>query len=433
MKECNPRLIAGTVIAAVTQGLSLTDALNRYSKNGMEKRDRAFIQALCYGTCRYYIRLDILLSYLLRKPFAEEDADIHALLLVGLFQLVEMREAEHAYVSETVNAAKALNKPWAAKLVNAILRQYLRHKDALIAKLDKDLEAKYNHPKWWMTKIKKAWPNHWQSILKANDEPPPLALRVNTQKIDRAAYLTLLEEKNMHAEVIPETLAGIRLKEPVPVQELPQFGEGFVSVQDGAAQLAAPLLQVEPGQQILDACAAPGGKLMHLLELEPKAHYTAVEKDAKRAEKITENLNRSGQKARIIIADAAKPSDWNASLQYDRILIDAPCSASGVIRRHPDIKLLRQPEDLFNLVSQQQALLTASWPLLLSGGFLLYATCSIFPEENHKLITNFLANTEDAKEVKIHLPVGEAAIHGVQILPGMHDLDGFYYALLQKC
>lgn len=423
----NLRLLAAKTIDAVTNGKSLADCLEPTLAKIPDPRDRAFVQAVCYGVCRYYTQLDVILSELLQKPMNAKDSDVHALLCVGLYQLIHMRVGDHAAVSETVNAVGELNKDWARGLVNAVLRNYLRNKSQLTAIVNKDEEALYAHPAWWINGIRHDWPKHWKEILNANNQHPPLSLRVNLSKTSRDAYLEKLKANDIAAEIITETNSGIKLASPIPVEEIPDFGKE-VHVQDGASQLAAGLLELHPGLRVLDACAAPGGKLAHMLELEPNlAEIVAIEIDEQRIK-----LLPSPEKITAICADAAETKTWWDGKEFDRILLDAPCSASGIIRRHPDIKLLRDPDDLKSLAKEQLKLINALWPLLKVGGILLYSTCSIFPEENKQVIEAFLKSQTDAKVETIQADWGVNAHPGRQILPGNNDLDGFYYARLVK-
>lgn len=425
----NSRYIAATIINRVTEGRSLSDCLDQPLASMPDLRDRAFVQAVCYGVCRYYTQLDALLALLLEKPLKAKDSDIHALLLVGLFQLKYMRLPDYAAVTETVNAVAAFkSKPWARGLVNAILRRYQREQAQLDEQLAEDEEAYYAHPKWWITQIQQAWPDHWQAILEANNEHPPLSLRVNLKKISRDDYLQALQTVALDAEPIAQTHAGIRLDTPVSVEKLPGFAAGQVSVQDGAAQLCVELLSLRDGLRVLDACAAPGGKLTQILESADKVEAVAIEKDPERLHAISDNLKRLGLHAQCICADAADVSRWWDGQKFDRILIDAPCSASGVIRRHPDIKLLRQPDDLAELAKTQKRLLDALWPLLAPGGVMLYVTCSIFPQENSLVINEFLKNHPEAASPPLAVDWGIAMPVGRQVLPGMHGMDGFYFA-----
>jgi 16S rRNA (cytosine967-C5)-methyltransferase len=420
------RYIAARLINEVTSGRSLSDYLEAAILPLKDPRDRAFVQAVCYGVCRFYPRLDVILSQLLEKPMKAKDSDVHALLMVGLYQLIDMRVPAHAAVAETVSATEKFKKSWARGLVNAVLRGYLREREKLEKEIAQDEEAQYMHPIWWVTALKKAWPAQWQAILTANNQHPPFALRVNQQKITREEYL-----KKVNAQIIAETANGIILESAIAVESLPGFAQGEISVQDGAAQLAAELLMLAPGQRVLDACAAPGGKLTHILEIQPQlAEVIAVEKEASRLAAIKENLSRLNLQAKILCLDVAEVKPDGGL--FDRILLDAPCSASGVVRRHPDIKLLRQSSDILELAKEQLRLLTALWPLLKPGGLLLYATCSIFPEENSQIIQHFLAAHPEAEAVPLQVNWGIACSVGRQILPGMHQMDGFYYACLRK-
>jgi 16S rRNA (cytosine967-C5)-methyltransferase len=391
------------------------------------------LQALCYGVCRHYYSLTALVNSLLEHPLQEKDDDIYALLLVGIYQLSDMRIPAYAAVDETVSATKGLQKEWARGLVNAILRNYQRHGETLRARLSDDPVSQYAHPSWMIGMIKKAWPNEAEEVLIANNGHPPFALRVNQRHNSRDAYLEKLTAAEISASAIAETTFGILLDEPMDVHALPGFAEGDVSVQDGAAQLAAELLMLEPGQRVLDACAAPGGKTAHIAESMPKlAELVAVDQDARRLLTVTENLERLKLTATCIASDVANTKAWSDGKLFDRILLDAPCSATGVIRRHPDIKLLRRADDIQNLVEEQLRLLTAVWSLLKIDGILLYATCSILPRENAGVLAQFLATHADAEEDIIQAEWGVACKVGRQILPGMHGMDGFYYARLKK-
>ncbi len=427
------RLVAARIINDVTEGRSLSDCLDAALPSLKDSRDRGFVQAVCYGVCRFYTRLDVILSHLLQKPMSAKDGDVHALILVGLYQLMAMRIPEYAAVTETVNATEKLNKSWARGFVNAILREYLRSKDRVEREIQNDAEALYAHPEWWIDAIKKAWPDQWQAILDANNQHPPFSLRVNQQMQTREQYLLTLLEKEYAAAPILETQSGIILDVPMAAESLPGFSAGHISVQDGAAQLAAEIMDLKPGLRVLDACAAPGGKLTHLLEVEPQlATVVAVEKDKSRIKSITENLHRLNQEAVCLCEDAANVKAWSNGKEFDRILLDAPCSASGVVRRHPDIKLLRMESDIAEFAKEQSRLLNALWPVLAPGGIFLYATCSIFPEENVNVLKQFMNSHSDAVEEPIQAEWGIACEVGRQILPGMHNMDGFYYARLNK-
>lgn len=429
----NCRVVAARVIFQVMCGSSLSDCLPKAVAQLDEPRDSGLLQALCYGVCRRYYSLTALLNSLLEHPLKENDDDVYALLLVGLYQLSDMRIPAYAAVDATVEATKGLKKDWARGLVNAILRNYQRHAESLQATLLDDPVSHYAHPGWLIGMIKKAWPAETETILAANNAHPPFVLRVNQRHHGREAYLEQLAAAGIGARRIPETQCGVLLDEPMDVHTLPGFALGDVSVQDGAAQLAAELLMLEPAQRVLDACAAPGGKTAHIAEREPAlADLVAVDQDAKRLATVTENIERLKLTATCIASDVANVTAWWDKKLFDRILLDAPCSATGVIRRHPDIKLLRRPDDIQNLVEEQLHLLTALWPLLKIGGILLYATCSILPRENAGVVKQFLTAHPDAEEERIQADWGIACDVGRQILPGMHGMDGFYYARLKK-
>lgn len=425
-------LAARTIYQVVVHQRSLTDCLAEVLPRIKEERDPSFLQAVCYGVCRWYFRLDALAKLLLEKPLKLKDQDVYSLILVGLYQLIEMRVPPHAAIAETVSATQALKKPWAKGLVNAVLRSYQRSAAELNEKLKSNLIASYAHPQWMIDNVQKNWPLEWQDILIANNQLPPFALRVNLSKISRADYCAKLATHEIVAQPIPGAQAGIILDKPLDVFELPGFLRGEISVQDGAAQLAAELLEVKPGQRVLDACAAPGGKMAHILEMQPEVELVAIDWDEKRLQSVRDNLARLQLSATPLCADLADTATWWDGQLFDRILLDAPCSASGVIRRHPDIKILRREADVAKLVRQQTRLLEAAWALLKPGGWLVYATCSIFPEENSAVVQAFLHSQGNAKEEKIAVDWGKACDVGRQILPGMLGMDGFYFARLSR-
>ena len=431
-----PRQASVAILLQVIQhGRSLTDSLNAILPRLGQSSDAALCQALCYGSLRWQLKLDYLLGKLLKKPLRQKDQDVYCLLLIGLYQLLEMRIPDHAAVSQTVAVTKSLRKPWAKDLVNAVLRNFQRQQDSLLDSIHAETnpDAFYAHPPWLCTRLQQAWPDDWQTILAANNQQAPMSLRVNRQKGDRAAYLAQLAEKAIPARALPHVRDGIELDHATGVEQLPDFDSGAASVQDGAAQLAAELLQAQPGDRILDACAAPGGKTAHILESEPALQAViAVDIEQKRLDRVNENLQRLGLTAQLVCGDAAEPASWWDGQPFDRILLDAPCSATGVIRRHPDIKCLRRDDDIPNLQQLQQKLLQQLWPLLKQGGMLLYATCSVLPEENHQQISHFLANQADARLQPIEAEWGRDTPAGRQILPGEDNMDGFFYAMLYK-
>ncbi|MFA6164262.1 MAG: 16S rRNA (cytosine(967)-C(5))-methyltransferase RsmB [Methylobacter sp.] len=426
----NTRLIAALVLSRVMQdGQSLTAALDKALQTVESSKDRAFIQALCYGVCRQYHRLDFILNQLLDKPL--KDTDVKALALVGLYQLKFMRVKSHAAVSETVLATR--KKPWAKSLINAVLRTYLREQEGLERKADKFQVAALSHPEWLIKQIEQDWPEQAQKILLENNQQPPMALRVNLSRTSRDHYLQALMDKDIAAVAVSFCPSAIMLDKPVPVDLLPGFAEGLVSVQDAAAQLAAELLDVQPGHRVLDVCAAPGGKTAHILESQSQLkELVAVDIDESRMQRVSENCQRLNLQAKLVVGDAANPEGWWDGKPFDRILLDAPCSALGVIRRHPDIKLLRRAEDIKPLLALQKAILQAVWPLLAPGGLLLYATCSILKQENEQQVQAFLAEHDDAVELSIDAEWGSAGACGRQILTGESTMDGFYYARISK-
>lgn len=429
----NIRAVAARVINEIIEGASLTDVLPEALKQFADPRDQGFLQAVCYGVCRWFFRLDLVMEYLLDRPINEKDGDIHALILVGLFQLMEMRVPAHASVSETVSAVESLKKPWAKGLVNAVLRNYLREAETIHKEIQKNETALYSHPEWFVASVSKDWPAEWQDILTANNQHPPFALRVNTGLISREDYLEKLAALEMDAQAILETQSGIVLAKPVDVTSLPGFADGEISVQDGAAQLASELLNPLAGMRVLDACAAPGGKTTHVLEMQKHlTELVAVDCEESRLDIVRENLERLKLSATIKCADICEVDAWWDGELFDRILLDAPCSASGVIRRHPDIKLLRRAEDVSQLAKVQMQMLTTLWPLLRPEGILVYTTCSVLTEENAQNLQSFIASHQDAKEIKINASWGKECTIGRQILPGMHGMDGFYFACLRK-
>jgi len=426
----NSRSVATKIICrVVTNGQSLTSALENELSFVSNVGDHALIQAICYGTLRYYHCLDFILNQLLRKPL--KDQEIKVIILVGLFQLKYMRIKSHAVVSQTVSAVN--KKIWAKGLVNAVLRNYLRQEQNLNNLAEKDELAKYAHPKWIFDLLKTDWPEYFEDILSENNQQAPMVLRVNQLQTTTVRYLQKLQENDISAFISPVTDAAIVLDSAVPVDQLPNFKKGDVSIQDAAAQLAAGLLDVQAGHRVLDVCAAPGGKATHILETQPQIKkLVAVDIDEKRLLSINENLQRLNIKADCISGDACHPSQWWDNQLFDRILLDAPCSAMGVIRRHPDIKLLRRLEDIKKLQQLQKKILDAIWPLLKPGGNLLYVTCSILKIENSTQISDFLSRTPDATELPICSNWGIVQAHGKQILTGENGMDGFYYACLRK-
>ena len=428
----NPRLAAARALTAVLQGkASLAGSLPPMLER-VDSRDRGLTQDLAFGTARWYPRLALMAEALLQKPFKVADRDVEALLLVGLYQLFHTRIPAHAAIGETVGCAAALKKPFAKGLLNAVLRNAQRQHGDLLQRFDRDPVLHTAHPRWLQKRLKAEWPDYWKQICDANNEHPPMTLRVNVQHGTRDSYLARLLDAGIQATPCAFSGDGITLAAPVDVSSLPGFAEGHVSVQDEAAQLAAGLLELKPGLRLLDACAAPGGKTCHMLEREPTLDVTAIDLEPARLRRVTDNLTRLGLNATLIAADARDTADWWDGKAFDRILLDAPCSATGVIRRHPDIKLTRQPDDIDALAGLQGEILDALWPLLSVGGILVYATCSVMPAENRDAIEAFLTRTPGARELDVAGAFGLEQSHGRQLFPQLAGHDGFYYAKLVK-
>jgi 16S rRNA (cytosine967-C5)-methyltransferase len=428
-----PRTAAGRAVAAVARrGRSLDDALGQ-AVAGLTGADRALAAQLAYGTLRAWPRLDRWVDLLLARPLPARDIDVHDLLAVGLYQLEYTRVPDHAAVAATVEAVRQLGRHQYAGLVNACLRRWLRERDTLKARVARMPEVIHLHPRWWLDVLAADWPRDWEAIVAAANQQAPMWVRVNRLRGTRDAWLERLAAAGGTATAWGPAPDALLLGAPMDVEALPGFSAGEVSVQDAAAQLAAGLLAPAAGQRVLDACAAPGGKSGHLLERCPDIDLTALDVARTRLERIRGNLDRLGLQANVLAGDAGDPAAWWDGEPYDRILLDAPCTGSGVVRRHPDIKLLRRPEDVPAMASQQQALLDALWPLLAPGGRLLYATCSVFRAENAARVTDFLARHPEARAVDLGEPGwGRRAGPGRQVLTGEAGMDGFYYACLTR-
>jgi 16S rRNA (cytosine967-C5)-methyltransferase len=426
---------AQVVDAVVTSGQSLDRAIADLERHVADD-DRPLLRLLCYGALRYHWRLAGQVNALLDRPLKRRDSVINALLAVGLYQLNDTRIPDHAVVSETVEAARLLRRPKHASLINAILRRALR--DRIFESEPSNNEAAFDHPQWMLDVLAGDWPDDWQDIVAANNSRAPMWLRVNPAHGTAAEYLQRLEADGITAALLAPVPQAVRLSEPMSVDKLPGCAEGRVSVQDAAAQVAAHWLAADLEGPVLDACAAPGGKSGHMLELGGnRIDLTCVDSDASRLDSVADNLGRLGFDATLLAADASNPNEWWDGTAFKAILLDAPCSASGVIRRHPDIKLLRRLTDIEALASRQLAMLEALWPLLEPGGRLLYATCSVFAAENDEVVTRFLENRDDVQEDEVlqdynirDLMRDKACGH--QILPGTAEMDGFYYASLMK-
>ncbi|MBA2483039.1 MAG: 16S rRNA (cytosine(967)-C(5))-methyltransferase RsmB [Nitrosomonas sp.] len=420
------QLEAATIIKKVLTGTSLTSVLQTTwrANPALSSQQRGAIQDLSYGVLRFYGQLDALLALLLKKSL--NDIRIRYLLLVGLYQLQYSKAPPHAVVDHAVSAARSLNgSKWIQGLVNAVLRNFLRQRAKLLNQVMVDEVARYSHPQWWIDKLRLQYPNSYQKILKANNQRPSMTLRVNRQKIDVDEYLSLLDENGLSEQRLWDN--AVKLIKPVAVEKLPGFSAGLVSIQDAGAQLAAPFLDAHNGMRVLDACAAPGGKSTHLLEMADIA-LTVLDNDPERLARVEQNLKRIKVKAtKLICGDAAQPAQWWDGKPFDRILADVPCSASGVVCRHPDIKWLRRESDLQNFSTNQQKILNALWSILKKRGKLLYATCSIFAEENKLQIEAFLSQHPNARQ----LPLDQTNMIKGQLLPSSQH-DGFFYALLQK-
>ncbi len=418
------RAAAASVDAAVvSRGESLDRALA--AADLPNERDRPLLHAICYAALRWHHRLAWQLEQLLDRPRKRIDANVAALLRVGLVQLQALRIPDHAAVDATVAATGALGVGRARGLVNAVLRRFLRERDSLDAAMRNHREALTSHPAWMLELIADDWPDELDAIVAANNCPAPMWLRVNVTRIDPADYASRLAAAGIDAKPLASRPSAIELAEPCPASTLPGFADGEVSVQDAAAQLAALELGAVRGQRILDACAAPGGKAAHILERCPDiAELVALDLDSVRLERVAATLARLGLTATITCGDASEPQGWWDRKPFDRILLDAPCSALGVIRRHPDIKVLRRPSDIPAVAARQALMLRALWPLLAPGGRLLYATCTVTRTENQRQIDAFVDDTPDAGLLEPEF--------AAQVLPGEANMDGFYYACIVK-
>ncbi|RUL75999.1 16S rRNA (cytosine(967)-C(5))-methyltransferase RsmB [Dyella choica] len=426
------RALAAQALADIAlRGVSLRDAMEQRAPKLRDPRDRALLTALLSDGARWWLRFDAALDRLLDKPLRRKEPEVHALLVLGLVQLEILQLQDYAAVAATVEATRALNRPRLAGLANAVLRRWQRERASLLAELDAQPQTRHAMPPWLVRAVATDWPEQADAVFADSGREPPLMLRANRRRTSREALIEQLLCAGYNAAAHPWLADGIVLPHSSDVTRMPGFTQGQFAVQDGAAQVAADLLDVRDGQRVLDACAAPGGKACHLLE-RADIVLTAVEFDGSRATRIRQNLERLGLQANLRIGDAAEPSSWWDAQPYDRILIDAPCSATGVLRRRPDVRLHRRASDIEALVMQQQRILVALWPLLAAGGRLVYVTCSLLRGENEAVVEQFLASHGDAQVLPVQLPVGQAATVGWQILPGDGDLDGMYYAVLER-
>jgi 16S rRNA (cytosine967-C5)-methyltransferase len=427
-------LAARCTFAVVDKGRSLSDELPQQIAK-IDIKDKGLLQELCYGVLRHLPELEHDVRDFIKKPFSGKQRVGHFLLLVGIYQIKYTRIPDHAAFNETVSACKPLKCDHLKGVINGVLRNFQRQQTQLTGKslptVPKLPEAiAFNHPSWFIKKLQSGYPDNWQDILKANMQRPPMWLRVNVLHHSIDQYLTLLVAEKIAYSYVDEKSSAIRLTDAIDVNNLPGFQLGWVSIQDGAAQQAALLLDCQPDDNVLDCCAAPGGKTCHILEYSPKIKaLTAIDIEASRLLRIHENLQRLNLQAQVITADASTPEKWWNGVLFDRILLDAPCSGTGVIRRHPDIKWLRKSQDIAVLADLQQDILKNVWSLLKPGGTLLYATCSVLPEENSQQIQHFVAENSDAEHIAITNNVNDV---GWQILSNDNSMDGFYFAKLVK-
>lgn len=423
------RIALAAVTAVLDDHRALGDA-GLFEPAG-DAREQAFARRLAWGTLRWLGALEWLSTQLLDRPLRRKDRDIARLVQIGLYQLWKEDVPGHAAVHATAEVAKGMRKAWAVGLVNAVLRRFSRERDELLDQLSHRPE-RLAHPAWLLDALERDWPDQWSAIADAGNREPPLWLRCNRLRATPAELAPRLEAAGFTATTHPEVTDALKIEPAAPVDRIPGFREGLCSVQDPAAQLAAALIAPRPGARVLDACAAPGGKACHLLETAPDIELTALDLDRGRLTLIRENLERLSLKARLLAADAAEPETWWGRQPFDRILLDAPCSATGVIRRHPEIKWLRNPGQVDAATGLQARLLDKLWPLLRPGGILVYATCSVLKRENSQQIQCFLASHDDARCIGPDAAGSPDDGPGRQIPPGDADMDGFYYAVLHR-
>lgn len=422
-------LAAETCFQVVDQGKSLSDVLPKAQQKLSSAPDKALLQEICFGVMRTLPQLETVCQQLMSKPLIKQLRPLQFLIYVGIYQLQFMRIPDHAAISETVEAARSLKGQSLTKLINGVLRNVQRQPALFDFSAASDA-VKFNHPGWIIAAVQQAYPEYWQDILAANQQKAPLWLRVNQQQISPAEFVSELTQAEIAcSQPFSYLPVAIKLEQARDVTALPGYEAGWFSVQDAAAQHAALLLNAQPGDAVLDACCAPGGKTCHILEQTPELTLTALDRDAKRLERVYHNLERLKLNARVVAADILDTDNWWQGELFDRILLDVPCSATGVIRRHPDIRWLRKKSDIAPLVALQQQILQQAWQLLKPGGTLLYATCSILPAENSEQISHFLAQQDDAQLLPIAIASGATTW---QILPGEQEQDGFFFALLHK-
>ena len=421
----SPRLAAARLVGAVLDnGASLTEAVVPGKR--MDARDAAFARHLAYGVLRWLSALDWLASQLMERPFKRSNQDVQRLLLVGLFELWKNESGHHAAVNETAECARKLGKPWAVGVINAVLRRFQRERGTWLERLD-STDARFAHPEWLVERLRGDWPEDWPAILEANNEPAGLWLRVNQARADLRSVADAMAGAGFTTRGHPYAPNALEVSPPAPVEGLPGFKEGLWSVQDPAAQLAIGWLDPQPGQSVLDACAAPGGKAFHVLASVADVRVLALDRSAPRLERLRQDAERLGlsstERLQVRSGDATHPEDWWDGVPFDRILLDAPCTATGVIRRHPEIKWLRTPAQVEEAMNLQARLLRTLWPLLKTGGILVYATCSVLRDENSEQITRFIDDHGDAR------PEGREVDYG---RPGEAGMDGFFYVRIRK-
>ncbi len=430
---------AKAVQSVVHQGRNLDAALEAAGIENLDERDRAFVRALVFGTLRTHLRNVWIIRQLMDKPLRNRDRIVETLLSVALHALTESAQPDYAVVSATVDATRTLGRPAMRGLVNALLRRFLREREDWLDKARSDEVVAGCLPPWLFQAIKKDWPDDWQEVVAAGNRQAPMWVRINLAATDRKSWLEKLSAAGMEVAAAPASLpAAVQLQQPTDVDQLPGFAEGDCSVQDAASQLAAGLLDVKPGMRVLDACAAPGGKSGHILEsVQGQAALTALDNSAGRLRRVEQNLARLKYSATLVCGDALEPESWWDKQLFDRILLDAPCSATGVLRRHPDIRFLRRESDIAVLAETQSAMLKKLWSLLKPGGLLLYSTCSILRAESAAVVKTFLGAEPSASQIDIAARVsawsGSGAGIGVHLLPGRGATDGFYYALIERC
>jgi 16S rRNA (cytosine967-C5)-methyltransferase len=438
-KEIEPRLLAVKWLTqVVSNGRSVNDILAN-DQHSIQPQHKSLAKQLLFGCLRYFHQLKTISDNLLEKPFKAKDQDLLIIIILGLYQLKYLSTPDHAAISESVELSRSINKKWAAGLINGVLRRYQREADELTQSLSKSLQFQYSHPGWMVKKLQQDWPHEFADLLQQNNIQAPMFIRVNSVKNDRQQYLTKLEQANIAAQPHAVATNALLLEQAVDVMALPGFIDGDVTVQDAAAQLPIELLDLQPQQKVLDGCAAPGGKTTHILQSQPTVALTSVEMSARRAEKISQTLSRMQMQCQLKVADITDIDSWWDGQLFDRILLDVPCSASGVIRRNPDIKVHRKVTDIKPLLAIQAEILAKCWALLKPNGILVYATCSVFKDENQHQMNQFLQNhqaeTVDlAPEIAAQLASNaqSRASIGYQIFPGDNQMDGFYFCGLRK-